>query len=70
VEDLGLGIYATRETAPEWTISGISQPIIELLDQSNLSTAKRRVEALRVRDLAEKSPGRYVAAGVIAKLAI
>ncbi|KAJ5238399.1 hypothetical protein N7468_003018 [Penicillium chermesinum] len=32
VEDIGVGIYATRGTAPEWTVNGLSNAFLKALD--------------------------------------
>jgi UDP:flavonoid glycosyltransferase YjiC (YdhE family) len=67
VEDLGLGIFATRHTAPGWTVNGLADPFLKILDGSEASQ-KMRKEAARVGEIARRDPGRYVAARVIYKL--
>lgn len=68
VEDLGLGVFATRGTAPEWTVNGLADPFLKILDSSEAS-AKMRKEARRIGQIARRDPGRYVAAREIFKLA-
>ncbi|KAH8895517.1 UDP-Glycosyltransferase/glycogen phosphorylase [Thozetella sp. PMI_491] len=67
-EDLGIGLYATRDTAPEWTVAGIADPMFRILKPSEES-ARIRAEAKRVGEVALEKPGRYVAARAIAKKA-
>lgn len=67
VEDLGLGIYATRGTAPEWTVAGIAEPILRVVQQGEEST-KWRQKAKEVGRLAQERPGRYIAAAELVKL--
>lgn len=67
-EDLGVGLYGTRDTAPDWTIDGLTVPILNILS-GNEGSRKIQKEAKRVGELARKEPGRYVSAEVIAKLA-
>jgi hypothetical protein len=67
VEDLGLGLYATRGTAPEWTVSGLADPLLKVLGDSSTSEWMRQ-EAVRIGQIARKEQGRYVAAKEIYKL--
>ena len=67
VEDLGLGLYATRGTAPEWTIDGIAKPILRVVRQGEESRRWRK-KAEEVERLAKERPGRYVAAAELVKL--
>ncbi|KAH9909670.1 UDP-Glycosyltransferase/glycogen phosphorylase [Xylariomycetidae sp. FL2044] len=66
-EDLGVGLYATRDTAPDWTVAGLAGPILRLLADGTESLAVRQ-EARRIGELAQRNPGRYVAAKVVADL--
>ncbi|KAH8658089.1 UDP-glucoronosyl and UDP-glucosyl transferase family protein [Xylariales sp. PMI_506] len=66
-EDLGIGIYATRGTAPNWTIAGIVEPILQVLDQGEVGE-KTRLEAKRIGDIVRPKPGRHIAAREVAKL--
>ena len=68
VQDLGIGLFATRETAPEWTVKGLAGPFLKILDNSEESTRMRK-EAARIGQIARKEPGRYVAAKEIFKYA-
>jgi hypothetical protein len=47
VEDLGLGLFATRDTAPEWTVNGLASLFLKVLDSSEASE-KIRKEARRI----------------------
>ncbi len=58
---MGLGIYATRGTSPNWTVSGLADPFLTILDENNAGV-KIRKEAARIGHIARKDPGRYVAA--------
>lgn len=66
-EDVGVGVYASRGTAPDWTVDGLVNGLTNVLDD-NLAKAMRNKAA----DLSAKTkerPGRVVAACVIAGLA-
>jgi len=67
VEDLGLGIYATRGTAPYWTVNSLADPFLGILNDNDI-TAKIKKEAARIGQIARKHPGRYVAGREIYKL--
>ena len=67
VEDLGLGLFATSDTAPKWTVDGLADPFLRILDGSE-ERKKMRVEAARIGEIARREPGRYVAAREIYKL--
>lgn len=66
-EDLGLGLRATRGTAPEWTVAGIAEPILRVVRRSDESMEWRK-KAEEVGRLAQETPGRYVAAAELMKL--
>ena len=67
-EDIGVGVYATRGTAPQWTVEGLRDPFLRVLDGGKESLRIRQ-KARELGDIAQKEPGRYVAARVIARLA-
>ncbi|KAK4032974.1 glycosyltransferase family 1 protein [Parachaetomium inaequale] len=67
VEDLGLGLYATRGTAPEWTVAGIAEPILRVVKQGEESRRWRK-KAEEIGRLAQERPGRYVAAAELVRL--
>ena len=58
---MGLGIYATRGTAPNWTVDGLAGPFLKILDEGD-AAAKIRKEAARIGHIARKDPGRYISA--------
>jgi UDP:flavonoid glycosyltransferase YjiC (YdhE family) len=68
-EDLGLGIYATRGTAPDWTVDGIAGPILQVVGD-NARSRSIRAEAKRIGHISKSKPGRYVAAEEIAKVVL
>lgn len=67
-EDLGVGLYGTRETAPYWTVDGLVAPIKQILS-GNERSEKIKVKAKQVGRLAREEPGRYVSAKVVADMA-
>jgi hypothetical protein len=61
VEWLGVGIWASRRTAPAWTSEEIGQSFLRAI--GNGEEAKRiRKKAAELGALAQKTPGRVVAA--------
>ncbi|RAO66850.1 uncharacterized protein BHQ10_002862 [Talaromyces amestolkiae] len=68
VESIGVGIYATRGTAPEWTVKGISDAFLQVIDGGPKSSGIR-ARAKYLGDVARKNPGKYAAANLIASLA-
>ncbi|KAJ8113148.1 hypothetical protein ONZ43_g5219 [Nemania bipapillata] len=67
-QDVGIGVYATRDTAPMWTVEGLTDGFLRVLDGGEES---RRIaeKAKSLGEVAQKDPGRYVAARGIAQLA-
>ncbi|KAI1108812.1 hypothetical protein F5Y14DRAFT_434669 [Nemania sp. NC0429] len=67
-EDVGVGVYATRATAPEWTVEGLRDSMLRVLD--GRGAGRRMAEKARaLGEVARRAPGRYVAAREIARLA-
>lgn len=67
-EDIGVGVYATRDTAPQWTAKGLSDAFLRALDgREESSRLKEKAKAIGV--LARENPGRYIAAREIVMLA-
>ncbi|GAP92129.1 putative udp-glucoronosyl and udp-glucosyl transferase family protein [Rosellinia necatrix] len=67
-EDVGVGVYATRDTAPYWTVAGLLDSFLRVLDGG--PEARRMADkAAALGDVARREPGRYVAAREIARLA-
>lgn len=69
VEDLGVGLYGTRETAPYWTVDGLVAPIKQMLS-GDAKSEMVKAKARQIGELAREEPGRYVSAKVIAEKAI
>ena len=67
VEDLGVGPFAIRGTAPEWSVNVLADPFLKILDSSEASAGVKK-EAGRIGQIARRDPGRYVAAREIFKL--
>ena len=67
-EDVGVGVYANRDTAPMWSVAGIRDAFLKVLgDEEDSRRMKEKARALGQK--ARKEPGRYVAAREIARLA-
>ncbi|KAI0410029.1 hypothetical protein F4802DRAFT_543079 [Xylaria palmicola] len=67
-EDVGVGVYATRATAPDWTVEGLRDSFLRVLGDSE-EGRRMREKAGELGEIARKKPGRYVAAKEIARLA-
>lgn len=67
-EDLGVGLYGTRETAPYWTVDDLIAPIRQILSGDEKSD-RIKAKAQHIGQLAREKPGRYVSAEVIAEKA-
>ncbi|KAI8955602.1 hypothetical protein F4801DRAFT_272837 [Xylaria longipes] len=67
-EDVGVGVYATRSTAPDWTVQGLRDSLLRVLDERQ-EGIQLRSKAKYLGEIARKEPGRYVAAREIARLA-
>lgn len=68
VEQVGVGLWACRETSPHYHPQCLSKAILNLLgDAPEAKFAREKVKQLS--NVARKRPGRDVAADAIAKLA-
>jgi hypothetical protein len=67
-EDIGVGVYATRGTAPEWTVDGLRESFLRVVDGRE-DGLRMREKAKELGEMARKEPGRYVAAREIVRLA-
>ncbi|KAI0446503.1 hypothetical protein F4803DRAFT_567884 [Xylaria telfairii] len=67
-EDVGVGVYATRATAPDWTVEGLRDSLLRVLDEQE-EGRQLRSKAKYLGEIARKEPGRYIAAREIARLA-
>lgn len=68
VESLELGVWACRQSSPYWSPDCISEAILKGVNESEASEFMRR-NALNVAKEAQKNPGRYASANIIAQLA-
>lgn len=67
-ESSGVGVYATRGTAPEWTVDGLLEPLLKVVGGGE-DGLEIRVKAATVGRKAREDPGRYAAADRVASLA-
>ncbi|KAI0411532.1 hypothetical protein F5X98DRAFT_357071 [Xylaria grammica] len=67
-EDRGVGVYANRASAPDWTVEGLRDSFLRVLDDRD-EGRRIREKAKRLGKIAQENPGRYVAASHIARLA-
>lgn len=67
-EDIGVGVYATRSTAPDWTVQDLRDSILRVLDDKG-EGRRMAAKAKELGERARRAPGRYVAAREIARLA-
>ncbi|TGJ79107.1 hypothetical protein E0Z10_g9652 [Xylaria hypoxylon] len=67
-ENIGVGVYASRASAPDWTLEGLRDGLLRVLDEKD-EGRQMREKAKRLGEIARKEPGRYVAASHIARLA-
>lgn len=68
VEDIGVGVYATRGTAPDWTVDGLRESFLKVVDGGE-DSLRMRVKAKELGAVAQKEPGRLIAAKEVARLA-
>jgi UDP:flavonoid glycosyltransferase YjiC (YdhE family) len=59
-EEVGVGVYATRGTAPEWTVDGLSKSFLRAVNGGE-DCLRMREKAKKLGDIARKEPGRMVA---------
>ncbi|KAI0799053.1 hypothetical protein GGR55DRAFT_684348 [Xylaria sp. FL0064] len=67
-EDIGVGVYANRVSAPNWTVEGLRDSFLKVLEGEEEGRHIRE-KAARLGEIARRDPGRYVAAREIARLA-
>lgn len=67
VEQVGVGVYASRGTAPGWTVDGLVRGLQRVLDDDEARAMREKAADLGAKT--KKRPGRTIAAGVIAGLA-
>ncbi|KAK8041424.1 hypothetical protein PG994_014431 [Apiospora phragmitis] len=63
----GVGIYATRGTAPHWSVEGLSKAFLGVVNGPK--SASMREKAQHIAQLMRKEPGSHQAAKAIAELA-
>lgn len=66
-EQVGVGVYASRGTAPDWTVDGLVRALERVLDYDQARAMRSKASGLSAKT--KKRPGRTVAASVIAGLA-
>ncbi|KAI0107761.1 hypothetical protein GGR51DRAFT_514983 [Nemania sp. FL0031] len=67
-EDVGVGVYATRDTAPNWTVENLRDSFLRVVDGGD-EGLRMAEKAKGLGELAREDPGRYMAAREIARLA-
>lgn len=67
VEQVGVGVYASRGTAPGWTVDGLVRGLERVLDDDQAREMRSKAAGLSAKT--KQRPGRTVAASVIAGLA-
>lgn len=68
-EGLGLGIWASRQSAPDWTVEELSASILKLLSEDDPFAVSARAKARALSEKAKARPGRDHAADIIAEFA-
>ncbi|KAK8047830.1 glycosyltransferase family 1 [Apiospora saccharicola] len=66
-EFTGVGVYATRGTAPDWSVEGLSSAFLAVLTGPNSAGMRERARAVAER--MRRDPGSHQAAKAIAELA-
>lgn len=66
-EFTGVGIYATRGTAPDWSVEGLSSAFLAVVKGPNSAAMRQRAQSIAER--MRKEPGSHQAAKAIAGLA-
>lgn len=65
-EQVGVGVWGSRRTAPEWTAEELSASILKVVDGGPASVSMRE----KAKSIGDRAPqGRNVAADIIADLA-
>jgi UDP:flavonoid glycosyltransferase YjiC (YdhE family) len=68
VEHLGIGVWANKATAPDWTAEELSNAFLKVLADDEAARAMRE-KAKQLGDLFQGNSGRVCAAEELAKLA-
>lgn len=63
-----IGVWGCKETTPEWTVEGLTEAFLRVLDDGEAGVAMKE-KAGRLGEMARARPGRDAAAGQIADLA-
>lgn len=66
-EQVGLGVYASRGTAPGWTVDELVKGLERVLDNDQAREMRKKAAGLSAKT--KERPGRTIAASVIAELA-
>lgn len=64
----GFGVWASKDTTPDWTIEGLTAAFLKVLDGGEEGSAMRE-RAHVLGEEARERPGRETAARIIAELA-
>ena len=64
----GFGVWGSKKSAPKWTVEGLTDSFLKVLDGGEEGSAMRE-RARELGKMAQASPGRDTAARVIAELA-
>jgi UDP:flavonoid glycosyltransferase YjiC (YdhE family) len=68
-EGLGVGLWASRRTAPGWTVEELSSALLTILSEDDPAGASMRAKARALGERARVRPGRDHAADIVAELA-
>lgn len=68
-QDLGIGVYACRGTAPAWTVDCLVDAFGKVVVESR-EMLERHAVAKRIADASKHTKGREVAAELIAELVV
>ncbi|KAB5576447.1 hypothetical protein GE09DRAFT_1024633 [Coniochaeta sp. 2T2.1] len=69
VEDFGIGVWAGKESSPEWKAEELGEAFLRALDGDNPASIAMREKAQEIGRIARSNPGREQAARIIARLA-
>ncbi|KAI1335398.1 hypothetical protein F5Y15DRAFT_428249 [Xylariaceae sp. FL0016] len=67
-EYVGVGIFAMRDTTPDWTVEGLVEALMRVLGGEH-EGLRMKEKARHLGKVAQRKPGRYEAARLIARLA-
>ncbi|KAK8091401.1 uncharacterized protein PG998_015216 [Apiospora kogelbergensis] len=67
VETVGIGVYGSRGTAPNWTVEGLSNAFMAVIDGEGAVGMRKTAQELSMK--AKERPGRVIAAAEIARWA-